>query len=182
MSLRKTGFTCELLSFRRRRPVVCQLRAVYGFAPDIPHSARWGVTPRDFLVRIGPMAKCMRLIAVGIALWIPATTFAQTSDASRLAKGMTNERRPISLALSRQRAELPYSMRVQRRLPTKHSTTFPIKLGAAIGCGAGAVAGYLISPYIGDPGPDTGRGGAMLKSCVVFGLVGAGIGYFIATH
>jgi len=41
----------EILSLRRRRPGVCQLRDDYGFAPDIPGSATTGFAERHTLLR-----------------------------------------------------------------------------------------------------------------------------------
>jgi hypothetical protein len=60
-------------------------------------------------------------------------------------------------------------------------STRPIKIGAEIGCGAGATLGFLAFPY--DNGPSVGeKVGGMAVLCGGFGLVGAYIGYLIASH
>jgi hypothetical protein len=64
----------------------------------------------------------------------------------------------------------------------RHSIYFPIKVGAGVGCASGATLAYLIWPYTGDPGVRPGPTTAMVESCVVVGLIGAGIGYLIAAH
>jgi hypothetical protein len=133
-----------------------------------------------------------RLIAVTTVLLCPVCMAnGDEMTVSKLARELQKPRAPIGESISAVRSApgvtrsngLPSAQ--GGTSPTRHSIYFPIKVGAAVGCGTGATLAYFISPYVGGPGPQTAgdvRQSAMIKSCVVGGLLGAGIGYLIATH
>ena len=61
---------------------------------------------------------------------------------------------------------------------------FPVKVGALVGCGAGAILGFTLSPHYGDTRPfgPAERAKATLGMCAVVGAFGAVVGYVIATR
>ena len=70
----------------------------------------------------------------------------------------------------------------QTRTSRGHSPWFPVKVGAIIGCSAGAILGFMAYPYIADSSDTGQRLKLTAGSCIGTGTFGAAIGYAIATR
>ncbi len=124
----------------------------------------------------------MRRFSSRIAILLVAAVLAEGSPA--FAQG-SQPQRPIhdSLAAIASRP-LPDRVRTfglaqnAASVRHRHSATFPVKLGAGIGCAAGALL-LLSAIEPGTAGPARQVAGAGV-ACAEFGLMGAGIGYIIA--
>ena len=128
-----------------------------------------------------------RLASTTFALLVVSVGAAQAEEPPRSSVARGGSQGPIATYLSANgvpRLETGEPAIQQARQSRSRSPWFPVKVGAIVGCGTGAVLGFTLSPYVGDPGPfgAAQRLKATAEMCVILGAAGAVVGFLIATR